>query len=111
MLSRSLWRGVPHRSPRIGRRRTLIERARHDVDYRERNNMKLNVLKPSVNNMAVRVFVRAANLEFTEDDVYGKTRTTEFLAKNPAHMTPMIETKDFAEGRHMGKLRHHAVSL
>ena len=28
--------------------------------------MKLNVLKPSVNNMAVRVFVRAANLEFTK---------------------------------------------
>ena len=60
--------------------------------------MKLNVLKPSVNNMAVRVFVRAANLEFTEDDVYGKTRTTEFLAKNPAHMTPMIETKDLPKG-------------
>ena len=60
--------------------------------------MKVNVLKPSVNNMAVRVFVRAANLEFTEDDVYGKTRTTEFLAKNPAHMTPMIETKDLPKG-------------
>jgi glutathione S-transferase len=60
--------------------------------------MKLNVLKPSVNNMAVRVFVRAADLEFTEDDVYGKTRTTEFLAKNPAHMTPMIETKDLPKG-------------
>ena len=60
--------------------------------------MKLNVLKPSVNNMAVRVFVRAANLEFTEDDVYGKTRTTEFLAKNPAHMTPMLETKDLPKG-------------
>jgi glutathione S-transferase len=60
--------------------------------------MKLNVLKPSVNNMAVRVFVRATNLEFTEDDVYGKTRTTEFLAKNPAHMTPMIETEDLPKG-------------
>ena len=62
------------------------------------NPMKLNVLKPSVNNMAVRVFVRAANLEFTEDDVYGKTRTTEFLAKNPAHMTPMLETKELPKG-------------
>jgi glutathione S-transferase len=60
--------------------------------------MKLNVLKPSVNNMAVRVFVRAANLEFTENDVYGKTRTTEFLAKNPAHMTPMLETEDLPKG-------------
>ena len=60
--------------------------------------MKLNVLKPSVNNMAVRVFVRAANLEFTEDDVYGKTRTPEFLAKNPAHMTPMLEIKELPKG-------------
>ena len=39
--------------------------------------MKLNILKPSVNNMAARVFVRAANLEFTEDDVWGKTRSPE----------------------------------
>ena len=60
--------------------------------------MKLYVLKPSVNNMAVRVFVRAANLEFTEDDVYGKTRTAEFLAKNPAHMTPMLETEELPKG-------------
>ena len=60
--------------------------------------MKLNVLKPSVNNMAVRVFVRAAGLEFTEDDVWGKTRSEEFLAKNPAHMTPMLEAKDLPKG-------------
>jgi glutathione S-transferase len=60
--------------------------------------VKLNVLKPSVNNMAVRVFVRAANLEFTEHDVYGKTRTPEFLAKNPAHLTPMLEAKELPKG-------------
>ncbi len=60
--------------------------------------MKLNVLKPSVNNMAVRVFVRAANLDFTEDDVYGKTRSAEYLAKNPAHMTPMLETEELPKG-------------
>ena len=60
--------------------------------------MKLNVLKPSANNMAVRVFVRAANLEFTEEDVYGKTRTAEFLAKNPAHLTPMLEAKELPKG-------------
>jgi glutathione S-transferase len=60
--------------------------------------MKLNVLKPSVNNMAVRVFVRAANLEFTEDDVWGKTRTPEYLEKNPAHMTPMLVTNELPKG-------------
>jgi glutathione S-transferase len=56
------------------------------------------MLKPSVNNMAVRVFLRATNLEFTENDVYGKTRTPEFLTKNPAHMTPMLETEDLPKG-------------
>jgi glutathione S-transferase len=60
--------------------------------------VRLNVLKPSVNNMSVRVFVRAANLEFTEDDVWGKTRSPEFLAKNPAHLTPMLETKELPKG-------------
>jgi glutathione S-transferase len=60
--------------------------------------IKLHVLKPSVNNMSVRVFVRAAKLDFTEDDVYGKTRTEEFLAKNPAHMTPMMEAADLPRG-------------
>jgi glutathione S-transferase len=60
--------------------------------------MKLHVLKPSVNNMAVRVFVRAAKLGFTEDDVYGKTRTKEFIAMNPAHLTPMMEAKGLPKG-------------
>jgi glutathione S-transferase len=60
--------------------------------------IKLHVLKPSVNNMAARVFVRAAKLDFTEDDVYGKTRAVEFLAKNPAHLTPMIETDHLPKG-------------
>jgi glutathione S-transferase len=60
--------------------------------------MKLHVIKPSVNNMAVRVFVRAAKLAFTEDDVYGKTRTKEFMAMNPAHLTPMMEVKGLPKG-------------
>src|SRR5690242_13031722 len=55
-------------------------------------------MKPSVNNMTARVFMRAANLEFTEDDVYGKTRTPEFLAKNPAHLTPMLEAEELPKG-------------
>jgi glutathione S-transferase len=58
----------------------------------------MHVLKPSVNNMTARVFVRAANMEFTEDDVWGKTRSEEFLARNPAHLTPMIEAADLPRG-------------
>jgi len=59
---------------------------------------KLNVLKPSVNNMTVRVFLRAAGLEFSEVDVYGQTRSPEFLKKCPAHLTPMLETGDLPKG-------------
>lgn len=58
----------------------------------------LNVLKPSVNCMAVRVFLRAAGLEFTENDVYGHTRDADFLAKCPAHLTPMLEDADLPRG-------------
>jgi len=53
--------------------------------------VKLHVIKPSVNNMTVRVFVRTAGLEFVEEDAYGKTRSPEFLAKCPAHLTPLLE--------------------
>jgi glutathione S-transferase len=60
--------------------------------------LTLDVLKPSVNNMAVRVFLRAAGLEFTEEDVYGKTRDPEFLAKCPAHMTPLLEAEGLPKG-------------
>ena len=60
--------------------------------------IKLHVIKPSVNNMSARVFVRAAKLEFTEDDVYGKTRSAEFSARNPAHLTPMMEGDDLPKG-------------
>ena len=60
--------------------------------------LHLNVLKPSVNNMSVRVFVRAAGLDFAESDVWGSTRTPEFLARNPAHLTPMLEDKGLPNG-------------
>lgn len=60
--------------------------------------LTLNVLKPSVNNMTVRVFLRAAGLEFAEEDVYGKTRDPDFLAKCPAHMTPLLEAEGLPKG-------------
>jgi glutathione S-transferase len=51
----------------------------------------LNILKPSVNNLTVRIFVRAAGLDFQELDVWGKTTAPEFMKKYPAHLTPMLE--------------------
>src|SRR5919202_1979293 len=51
----------------------------------------LNILKPSVNNLTVRIFVRAAGLDCEEVDVWGKTTSPEYVAKYPAHLTPMLE--------------------
>jgi len=61
-------------------------------------DLTLSVIKPSVNNLAVRVFVRAAKLGFEEADAYGQTRSKAFLGKNPAHLTPMIEEKGLPRG-------------
>src|SRR6266550_3763567 len=46
--------------------------------------MKLNMLPPSVNNLSVRVFVRAAGLPYEEENVWGQTQSDEYLAKYPA---------------------------
>ena len=58
----------------------------------------LNILKPSVNNLTVRIFVRAAGLDYEELDVWGKTTTPEFLEKYPAHLTPMLEEEGLPKG-------------
>jgi glutathione S-transferase len=58
----------------------------------------LSILKPSVNNLAVRVFVRAAGLDFEEVDVWGKKGTPEFLAKDPADLTPLLEESGLPDG-------------
>jgi glutathione S-transferase len=58
----------------------------------------LSILKPSVNNLTARIFVRAAGLDFEELDVWGKKSTPEFLAKDPADLTPLLEEKDLPKG-------------
>jgi glutathione S-transferase len=58
----------------------------------------INILTPSVNNLTVRIFVRAAGLDFEEVDVWGKTTTPEFLRKYPAHLTPMLEEEGLPKG-------------
>src|SRR3954452_20537961 len=58
----------------------------------------LNILTPSVNNLSVRIFVRAAGLDFEEVDVWGKTTEPEYLAKYPAHLTPLLEEEGLPRG-------------
>jgi glutathione S-transferase len=58
----------------------------------------LSILKPSVNNLTARIFLRAAGLEFEEVDVWGKKSTPEFLAKDPADLTPLLEESGLPNG-------------
>jgi len=58
----------------------------------------LSILRPSVNNLTTRIFVRAAGLEFEELDVWGKKSTPEFLAKDPADLTPLLEEEGLPKG-------------
>jgi len=56
------------------------------------------MLPPSVNNLAVRVFLRAANLPHTEENAWGKTRSPEYLARIPSHLTPSIDVAEHPRG-------------
>jgi glutathione S-transferase len=58
----------------------------------------LNILTPSVNNLTARIFVRAAGLDFEEVDVWGKSTGPEYIAKYPAHLTPMLEEEGLPRG-------------
>jgi len=58
----------------------------------------LSILTPSVNNLSARIFVRAAGLEFEELDVWGKKDEPQFVDKDPALLTPMLEEKGLPKG-------------
>jgi glutathione S-transferase len=58
----------------------------------------LSILQPSVNNLTVRIFVRAAGLEYDELDVWGKKSTPDFLRKGPADLTPLLEEEGLPKG-------------
>jgi glutathione S-transferase len=51
----------------------------------------LSILTPSVNNLTARVFVRAAGLDYEEVDVWGKKDEPDFVGKDPAQLTPLLE--------------------
>jgi glutathione S-transferase len=59
---------------------------------------KLSILTPSVNNLCARIFVRAAGLEFEEKDVWGKKDEPDFMQKDPALLTPMLEEAGLPRG-------------
>jgi glutathione S-transferase len=60
--------------------------------------MKLNMLPPSVNNMCVRVFLRATGIPFEEENVWGQTKSEEYLSKFPTGLTPSIESPELPKG-------------
>jgi glutathione S-transferase len=58
----------------------------------------LSILTPSVNNLTARIFVRAAGLDFEEIDVWGKKDAPDFVRKDPALLTPMLEEEGLPRG-------------
>jgi glutathione S-transferase len=58
----------------------------------------LSILTPSVNNLTARIFVRAAGLDFEERDVWGKKDEPDFVGKDPAQLTPMLEEEGLPRG-------------
>jgi glutathione S-transferase len=58
----------------------------------------LSILTPSVNNLTTRIFVRAAGLDFEERDVWGKKDEPDFVRKDPALLTPMLEEEGLPKG-------------
>jgi glutathione S-transferase len=61
-------------------------------------DITIHVLKPSVNNLTARIFVRAAGLDFEEIDSWGVTTSPEFLKMNPSHLTPTIQEAGLPKG-------------
>ena len=90
-------RGVGHAIARVTVRGSRSEGSLPSREEHMAAN-KLNILEPSVNNMCVRVFVRAAGLDFEEENVWGQTTGPEYLAKYPVHLTPTLEEEGLPKG-------------
>jgi glutathione S-transferase len=58
----------------------------------------LSILTPSVNNLTVRILVRSAGLDFEERDVWGKKDEPDFVRKDPAQLTPLLEEEGLPNG-------------
>ena len=102
-------------SARGPRSRTTGDRPTRTADEPEKEDdvasNTLSILKPSVNNLTTRIFVRAADLDFAEEDMWGKKGTPDFLAPRPGRPDAAARGGRPAEGRALGELRDHAVPL
>ena len=70
----------------------------------------LSILKPSVNNLTARIFVRAAGLEFEEVDVWGEGHR-RVPREGPGRPDAAARGGRPAERIAVGELRDHAVPL
>ena len=71
----------------------------------------LSILKPSVNNLATRVFIRAAGLDYEELDVWGKKSTPEFLVQGSRRPDAAARGGGPAARVALGELRDHGLPL
>ena len=71
----------------------------------------LNILKPSVNNLTVRIFMRAAELDFEEVDVWGKSTGPEYIGEVPAAPDAVARGREPAARNARRELRDHGVPL
>ena len=71
----------------------------------------LSILKPSVNNLTARIFVRAAGLDFEEVDVWGKKDDAGVPRQGPGPAHADARGGGAAAGLALGELRDHAVPL
>src|SRR5262249_55379079 len=96
--------GSPRRRNRVARRALACQPVRGPIaeepllEEEQMATNTLNILRPSVNNLSTRIFVRAAGLDFDEVDMWGKKGTPEFLAKDPADLTPLLEEEGLPRG-------------
>jgi glutathione S-transferase len=93
-------RGRARRLGQLAAERVQVETsgALTPTSGRSQMSSTLNILKPSVNNMTVRIFVRAAGIDVEEVDVWGTTTSPEYVEKYPAHLTPMLEEHGLVRG-------------
>src|SRR4029077_9406944 len=91
------WSSAP--APRC--RTTGGPQTRTADDHEKEDDVPTNtpsILKPSGNNLTTRIFVRAAGLDFDEVDMWGKKGTPDFLERDPADLTPLLQEESLPKG-------------